>query len=175
MATVADLTSIDKAYYGLILSGAKAGLTTSQLWTSLRQTGIYRPGEFGLPSFQAVNTMRGLAGFQARADDELRAAYALIQRTGLDQGITSTMVGTGLETRSVQERNILPAWDIRYRYPSIDSEGNFTTAFKTVGKSRTLPTLGVIRVQVAAEATKYAAVRDFPVLGDVEVVSITAV
>lgn len=86
-------------YWGIIQSGARARLTTAQLWSAVRHS-TDRAGETLSPgSFTRMNQLRGLAGSQLRADRALA-------RLTPDQALTGDHIALDINSRDQAQRNL---------------------------------------------------------------------
>ncbi len=104
-------------FYGSILSGASAGLSTHDLWSAVQNAAVDMSGSpLAGVSIMDMNVLRGLAGSQL-------AAAAAFQAAGSDVAIDSNMWANEIDQRSYAQRMAAPQWVVRFENTYVDQNG----------------------------------------------------
>ncbi len=120
-------------YWGIIQSGARARLTTSELWSAINHS-LDLAGERLAPgAFQRMNQLRGLAGEQIRADKYLA-------RLDPTLAITINALGLDINSRDAIQRGLNPRYRVSFDVTGTRiSSGAEVTIRLTDTFGRTLP------------------------------------
>lgn len=122
MADFRTLPPNVKGYLGTVLAGVEQGLSTTELWQTIRDaTAALGEGARG-PSASQVSTLRGLAGRMLTAAGNLSSAPASAL-------IDSSMISPNINSRPLSEQAIAPAYQLRYEATVLTSEGETTRWF----------------------------------------------
>jgi len=94
-------------YWGIIQSGARARLTTAELWLAVRHSTDLAGETLAPGSFQRMNALRGLAGAQMRADRFL---------AGLERGaaVTRASIALDINSRDALARSLSPRFKVAF-------------------------------------------------------------
>lgn len=106
ISATAQLTNL----YGVIRGAVEQFATTSQLWQSIRDSGI--PA-----SFQDVNDLRSMAATTRNARNVFEGALDT-------QAITADMIGTAPWARSLSSQSLAPAYQLNIPFTYTDDQGN---------------------------------------------------
>lgn len=133
-------------YWPEIYGGANNHLTTTDLFTNIRQRAI----DLGLPSVgvsaSTISTLRGIAGGIISAADRLNSALTT-------DPITSSLISEPPWSRSAQEQAAMPVYHVGFDHTIQDDEGNTLVARQTIVITGALPsTVGELQDLVASEA-----------------------
>lgn len=124
---MADLSGLRRLsqFFGTILSGASAGLTTHDLWSAVQSAATSQYGRaLSGVTIQDMNVLRGLAGAQLNASRNFMNAAP-------EQGITAQMWANELDQRSYAERQAAPQWVVRFEHTFLTPEGEPETSWRS--------------------------------------------
>lgn len=114
MATAGQLSSA-MTYWGAIQSAVAERATTGQIWDAIRADAAAVPGGAPLPSFAGVNAVRSMAAAIRNSSEALAGALDTEQRTGLAQGIDSSMMALAPWSRDATAIATMANYQVRFQ------------------------------------------------------------
>jgi len=139
------------SYWGIIQSGARARLTTAQLWAAVRHSSELAGETLSPGAFQRMNQLRGLAGSQIRADSFL---------AGLNRSaaITAASIAQDINSRDALARSLSPRFKVAFDVEGTRiSTGSAVTLRLTDTFGPTLPgTVGALEDDLGVSAPALA-------------------
>lgn len=110
-------------YWGVIQSGARARLTTAELWAAVKHSSDLAGETLAPGAFQRMNELRSLAGQQIRADSALA-------RLGPTATITSEHIAFDINSRSVFDQVASPRYRVTFTVSGTNIRTGETTDFR---------------------------------------------
>lgn len=133
------------AFWGSILLAARVHATTGEVWQAIRDYASSSGTTLPPGMFSEVNRMRTLA-------TSLRSSGERLATANESDALTSRMIGTQLYARNAIERNLAPAYHVRFEVTTQTSSGPITN-WHTLEYSGQLPlTVGDLRYEVGTYA-----------------------
>lgn len=133
------------AFWGPILLAARVHATTAEVWGVIRSVSEQSGATIPPGMFAEVNRMRSLA-------TSLRNSGETLARAGDETALTSRMIGTQLYARNAIERNLAPAYHVRFEVTTQTAAGPVTN-WHTLEYAGQLPaTVGDLRYEVGTYA-----------------------
>jgi hypothetical protein len=157
-------------YWGIIQSGARARLTTAELWSAVRNSSEMAGETLAPGAFSRMNELRSLAGQQIRAD----SALARLDPTGT---ITSDQIAFDINSRSVFDQAANPRYRVSFTVSGTNIRSGERTDFRLTDTfGRNLPhtkqdLLDQLSLEAPATVDAYGFVLD-EISGDLNIRSV---
>lgn len=163
-------------YWGEIQAGVTQRATTADIWAAIRgaaaEAGLDRPGV----TLQGVNEVRSAAAQIRNSGAVLGKAREVSDRTGLAQGIDSSMMSVAPWSRDPQVLQTLSDYTVRFQIQTVDANGETQTTWLTnLYPGGTLPaTVGELVDSLGSygQLSGSAPQGDFAGIGDIQILAV---